>query len=67
MTTYPALTDIEIKWRASGSGICLIVEAMMQLRGLAGKNQVKDATIGMTQNIGGSGSNVVTHIFERSA
>ncbi|HTP09746.1 MAG TPA: thiolase domain-containing protein [Anaerolineae bacterium] len=47
------------------TGMYQIVEAMMQLRGLAGKNQVKDAAIGMTQNIGGSGSNVVTHIFER--
>jgi acetyl-CoA C-acetyltransferase len=47
------------------TGMYQIVEAMMQLRGMAGKNQVKDATIGMTQNIGGSGSNVVTHIFER--
>lgn len=47
------------------TGMYQIVEAMMQLRGLAGKNQVKDATIGMTQNIGGSGSNVVTHLFER--
>ena len=49
------------------TGMYQIVEAIMQLRGLAGKNQVKDATIGMAQNIGGSGSNVVTHIFERGA
>ena len=49
------------------TGMYQIVEAMMQLRGSAGKNQVKDATLGMTQNIGGSGSNVVTHIFERDA
>jgi acetyl-CoA C-acetyltransferase len=49
------------------TGMYQIVEAMMQLRGLAGTNQVKGATIGMTQNIGGSGSNVVTHIFEREA
>ena len=48
------------------TGMYQIVEAMLQLRGAAGKNQVKDATIGMTQNIGGSGSNVVTHIFERT-
>jgi acetyl-CoA C-acetyltransferase len=49
------------------TGMYQIVEAIAQLRGAAGKNQVKDATIGMTQNIGGSGSNVVTHIFEREA
>ncbi len=47
------------------TGMYQIVEAAMQLRGLAGKNQVKDAVIAMTQNIGGSGSNVVTHILER--
>ena len=49
------------------TGMYQIVETITQLRGLAGKNQVKDAAIGMAQNIGGSGSNVVTHIFERTA
>ncbi len=47
------------------TGMYQIVEAAMQLHGLAGKNQVKDAAIAMAQNIGGSGSNVVTHILER--
>ncbi len=47
------------------TGMYQIVEASMQLRGLAGKNQITDAKIAMTQNIGGSGSNVVTHILER--
>ena len=49
------------------TGMYQLVEASLQLRGLAGLNQVKDATIAMTQNIGGSGSNVVTHILEREA
>ena len=49
------------------TGMYQLVEASLQLRGLAGLNQVKDATIAMTQNIGGSGSNVVTHILERDA
>lgn len=47
------------------TGMYQIAEATMQLRGLAGKNQVNNAQIAMTQNIGGSGSNVVTHILER--
>ncbi len=47
------------------TGMYQIVEATLQLRGLAGKNQVKDAALAMAQNIGGSGSNVVTHILER--
>jgi len=47
------------------TGIYQIVEVVQQLRGLAGKNQVKDARLGMAQNIGGSGATVVTHILER--
>lgn len=47
------------------TGLYQIVEATLQLRGLAGANQVPDAAMAMTQNIGGSGSNVVTHILER--
>ncbi|HET60012.1 MAG TPA: thiolase domain-containing protein [Chloroflexi bacterium] len=45
------------------TGVYQIVEAAEQLRGEAGKNQIENARIGMTQNIGGSGSNVITHIF----
>ncbi|MBN1977440.1 MAG: thiolase domain-containing protein [Anaerolineae bacterium] len=47
------------------TGMYQIVEVVQQLRGLAGKNQVKDARLGMAQNIGGSGATVVTHILER--
>jgi acetyl-CoA C-acetyltransferase len=42
-----------------------IVEVVQQLRGDAGGTQIKDAVFGMAQNIGGSGSNIVTHILER--
>lgn len=45
------------------TGLYQIVEAVLQLRGEAGENQVPDAMYGMTQNIGGSGSNIITHIF----
>jgi acetyl-CoA C-acetyltransferase len=47
------------------TGIYQVVEVVQQLRGLAGENQVKDARLGMAQNIGGSGATVVTHILER--
>lgn len=47
------------------TGIYQIVEVVQQLRGQAGETQVQDATFGMTQNIGGSGSNIVTHILKR--
>jgi len=47
------------------TGLYQIVEAAQQLRGQAGKNQIPNARIGMTQNIGGSGATVATHILER--
>ncbi len=45
------------------TGVYQIVEVVQQLTGQAGKNQVAGATIGMAQNIGGSGATVVTHIL----
>ena len=48
------------------TGAYQIVEAVQQLRGEAGPNQVKDAHWGMTQSIGGSGATAVTTILEGS-
>ncbi|MHB1318807.1 MAG: thiolase domain-containing protein [Anaerolineae bacterium] len=48
------------------TGVYQVVEAVQQLRGTAGPNQLPGARLGMTQNIGGSGANVITHIFERT-
>jgi acetyl-CoA C-acetyltransferase len=45
------------------TGVYQIVEVVTQLTGQAGANQVQGATIGMAQNIGGSGATVVTHIL----
>ena len=45
------------------TGIYEIVDLVTQLRGEAGANQVKGAALGMTQNIGGTGATVVTHIL----
>ncbi len=47
------------------TGLYQIVEVTQQLRGECGTTQVENNTIGMAQNIGGSGSNVITHIIER--
>jgi acetyl-CoA C-acetyltransferase len=47
------------------TGVYQIIEAAQQLLGIAGANQIPDARIAMTQNIGGSGSNIVTHILKR--
>jgi acetyl-CoA C-acetyltransferase len=45
------------------TGIAQSIEAAWQLRGEAEKRQVKDATVGLTQNVGGSGATCTVHIF----
>lgn len=47
------------------TGVAQVVEIVKQLRGESGERQVKDAKIGMAQNMGGSGGSTVCHIFER--
>jgi acetyl-CoA C-acetyltransferase len=45
------------------TGIAQIVEVTKQLRGEGGERQVKDAKIGMAQNMGGTGGSCVVHIL----
>jgi acetyl-CoA C-acetyltransferase len=47
------------------TGVYQALECVQQLRGEAGANQVDGAKVAMAQNIGGSGSCVVTHIFTK--
>jgi acetyl-CoA C-acetyltransferase len=47
------------------TGLYQITEVVQQLRGEAGGNQLDGVKTGMAQNIGGSGSNIVTHILQR--
>jgi len=46
------------------TGIYQVLEVAQQLRGQAGANQVRNARLGMAQNVGGSGATVVTTILE---
>jgi len=46
------------------TGVAQIIELTMQLRGEAGKRQVKDAKVGLAHNVGGSGATCVIHILE---
>lgn len=46
------------------SGVYQVVEAVQQLRGEAGKNQVADAHIAMTQSLGGVAATAATHILK---
>jgi len=46
------------------TGVAQAVEVVKQLRGGAGERQVKGATRGLTQNMGGTGGSSVVHVFE---
>jgi acetyl-CoA C-acetyltransferase len=47
------------------TGMYQIVEVVQQLRGEAAGTQLENVRVGMSQNIGGSGSNIITHIFKQ--
>ncbi len=64
---YPIQTMGGLKSRGhpvGATGVYQTVEAVLQLRGVA-PNQVPDAEIGLTQNIGGTGSNITVNVFRR--
>jgi acetyl-CoA C-acetyltransferase len=46
------------------TGVAQVLEIVTQLRGDAGQRQVEGATVGMAQNMGGSGGSSVVHILE---
>lgn len=46
------------------TGMYQVVEIVQQLRGECGETQVDSATVGMAQNIGGSGATILTHILK---
>ena len=48
------------------TGIKQAVEITQQLRGKAGKRQVKNAKIGMAHNVGGSGATATVHLFKQA-
>lgn len=46
------------------TGVAQICEVVNQLRGEAGDRQIKNARVGLAQNMGGSGGSSVVHILE---
>ncbi len=64
----PILTFGGLKARGhpvGGTGVYQVVEAYMQLSGIAGKNQVQGAKLGVTQNVGGVDTTSVVHVLRR--
>ena len=60
----PISTFGGLKARGHPGGAYQIVEAVLQLRGEAGLNQVRPARHALTQSIGGHGSIAVAHVLE---
>jgi len=48
-------------WGANG--VYQAVEAVLQLRGLAGDNQIPDVSMGLVQSLGGPASTAVSHML----
>jgi acetyl-CoA C-acetyltransferase len=64
----PILTMGGLKARGNpigATGVYQVAEAVLQLRGAAGKNQVPDARRGLVQSLGGPAATAVTHVLER--
>ena len=60
------LGGLKARGNPSGAtGIYQVVEAVAQLRGQAGDNQVKDARRAMAQCLGGPAASAATHVLER--
>ena len=47
------------------TGVKQLVELTKQLRGECGNRQVKNAKIGLAQNVGGTGATVAIHILQK--
>jgi len=47
------------------TGVAQVCEVFWQLRGEAGERQVSDVSIGLTENLGGSGATAVVGIYSR--
>lgn len=64
--SIPSNTDggLKVGHPVGATGIKQIIEIINQLRGKA-YNQVPDAEVGLTQNIGGSGATALIHILSR--
>jgi acetyl-CoA C-acetyltransferase len=64
----PIMTMGGLKARGNpigATGVYQIAETVLQLRGMAGKNQIQEARRGLVQSLGGPAATAVTHVLER--
>jgi acetyl-CoA C-acetyltransferase len=64
----PAATMGGLKARGypgGATGVYQAVEAVLQLQDRAGKNQIRRASCGLIQSVGGPGATAVSHVFVR--
>jgi acetyl-CoA C-acetyltransferase len=64
----PINTDGGLKAKGhpvGATGAAMVVEMYKQLRGQAGRRQVKDAEVGLTQNVGAAGATVAVQVYGR--
>ena len=47
------------------TGVAQVCEVFWQLRGEAGERQLSDVSVGLTQNLGGSGATAVVGVYSR--
>jgi len=65
--TLPISTFGGLKSRGNpvgATGVYQAVEAVLQLRGAAGANQVANAQAALIQSVGGLASTVITHVLQ---
>jgi acetyl-CoA C-acetyltransferase len=65
--TLPISTFGGLKSRGNpvgATGVYQAVEAVLQLRGAAGANQVANAQVALVQSVGGLASSVITHVLQ---
>jgi acetyl-CoA C-acetyltransferase len=64
----PINTDGGLKAKGhpvGATGAAMVVEMYKQLRGQAGRRQVKDAEVGLTHNVGAAGATVAVQVYGR--
>lgn len=62
---FATLGGLKARGNPGGAtGVYQVIEAVLQLRGQAGVNQIRDARLALVQSLGGPAATAVTHVLE---